>query len=453
LVASLARAVPTARTSTLARALGAWLALPALASLALPTPEARAADEARVVALHLEGAEPSKLEAAIVAALPEGVTLVTTKALDAEAAKKGHKGALGAGLDRDDARRAQALERFGSAARELGARAVVLARAYVEKGKPKVRLVFLDVASGEVVVDQVVDYPTDRAAREAALESALASARERLAPPKPEAPVAPPPSTPAPPKPAESPPDAAESRARPHGGALLVLDLSFQLVGRTFEYNDALSTGLRRYEVVPAPMLRGAAELYPAASTKLPVLRDLGVYGVYENALATGSATRDGAPIGTTWLRGQGGLRLRVKPLGDEGLALGARGGFSYYLFALAPPTAELAAQAPSVEQWSVRGGLDLRVPAGPVAFELGGGYHGVVASWGLPSQFRGNEVGGIDLSAAFAVPLPLGLEARLAGEYQRYFYAFRPEPGDPYVAGGALDQQLGVRLGLGFHH
>ena len=43
------------------------------------------------------------------------------------------------------------------------------------------------------------------------------------------------------------------------------------------------------------------------------------------------------------------------------------------------------------------------------------------------------------------------GWEARLVGDYERYFYSFKPEPGDEYVAGGALDQFYGGRLAVAY--
>jgi len=42
---------------------------------------------------------------------------------------------------------------------------------------------------------------------------------------------------------------------------------------------------------------------------------------------------------------------------------------------------------------------------------------------------------------------------AVLTGRYTRYFATFHPEVGDPYVAGGALDEQLQVSLGVRYAH
>ena len=42
-------------------------------------------------------------------------------------------------------------------------------------------------------------------------------------------------------------------------------------------------------------------------------------------------------------------------------------------------------------------------------------------------------------------------VEVSLDVLYQRFFYNLAPVPGDPYVAGGALDQMITVSLGLAY--
>jgi hypothetical protein len=46
---------------------------------------------------------------------------------------------------------------------------------------------------------------------------------------------------------------------------------------------------------------------------------------------------------------------------------------------------------------------------------------------------------------------LPAGFETRAGVEYTRFFSTFKPEPGDSYVAGGALDQYLALRVGIAY--
>jgi hypothetical protein len=52
---------------------------------------------------------------------------------------------------------------------------------------------------------------------------------------------------------------------------------------------------------------------------------------------------------------------------------------------------------------------------------------------------------------AASSVTLGRGFEARLWLDYARWFYDMNPEPGDAYVAGGALDEMLTVLVGVAY--
>jgi hypothetical protein len=70
------------------------------------------------------------------------------------------------------------------------------------------------------------------------------------------------------------------------------------------------------------------------------------------------------------------------------------------------------------------------------------------LAAGALLERFRDGSVGGMDLSVGVALPIKAGFEARLGFNYTRYFYSFYPNPGDPYIAGGALDEYIGFEIG-----
>jgi hypothetical protein len=52
---------------------------------------------------------------------------------------------------------------------------------------------------------------------------------------------------------------------------------------------------------------------------------------------------------------------------------------------------------------------------------------------------------------AAYALGWTRGLEARITVDLRRYVFAMNPEVGDTHVAGGAVDQYVGVNLGFGY--
>ncbi|MDP9152421.1 MAG: hypothetical protein M3O36_21050, partial [Myxococcota bacterium] len=92
---------------------------------------------------------------------------------------------------------------------------------------------------------------------------------------------------------------------------------------------------------------------------------------------------------------------------------------------------------------------LDARAPFGRLAGFAALGYRLVLEGGPVEKRFRGSSVNGVDAQIGAGFAVGTGWELRLAAEYDRYFYGFKPRPGDPFVAGGALDQFFAVRLGV----
>jgi hypothetical protein len=129
---------------------------------------------------------------------------------------------------------------------------------------------------------------------------------------------------------------------------------------------------------------------------------------------------------------------------------LGITGGLNFNTFTFDAPGA-LGDSAPSVTYVALRGGVDARIPFWRMALLLDAGYDGALSAGAVHDRFTGAKVGGLDAGAGFAILIASGFEARLTAHYTRYFYSFDPVPGDPYVAGGALDQLLGLGIGVAY--
>ena len=114
-----------------------------------------------------------------------------------------------------------------------------------------------------------------------------------------------------------------------------------------------------------------------------------------------------------------------------------------------------IAGEVASVHYQYLRLGADLRADLGAVALVGGLGYRANVGAGEVYDRFtptnRGTQgdasIGAIDLSGGLGVEIMSGVEGRFVAEYARYFYSFEPVPGDQYIAGGALDQFLSLRL------
>jgi hypothetical protein len=211
---------------------------------------------------------------------------------------------------------------------------------------------------------------------------------------------------------------------------------------RRLRYNDDLDQRLR-----PSDLVANAVGV-SASWRPLSRLKALSLVGRGELAVGVnGSRTPDGMEYAThssEWSLGAGFdlpiTRVRagiVAAFGEQRFSIGD------------DPTMELV---PDVTYRYVRGGLVVEAPLGPrwdVTFSAGWrrllGLGGMTdASW-----FPRATGAGIDGSAgiAFHVTPWLDVQARL--DLRRYFFAMHPEPGDPWIAGGATDQYFGGALGL----
>ncbi|WP_437999755.1 hypothetical protein WMF26_07430 [Sorangium sp. So ce185] len=235
------------------------------------------------------------------------------------------------------------------------------------------------------------------------------------------------------------------------GTELFSAGVDLEIAGRTLSYTDLLSENLRTYEVLGVPMPSLRAELYPLARSALPVLRDLGIALSYARAVGLDSEGGGGASVSTSFSRLHAGLKGRYRPAGQAGPVLFASGGLCWTDFDVAP-TGDPSRDAAAVSYVALRLGADGRLPVGPVALEAGAGYQAPLSMGALASYFREPSAGGVDLRVAVAVPFAPGLEARAGASYARFFYDFDAEPGDPYIAGGALDQLFAAHLGVAYY-
>jgi hypothetical protein len=246
--------------------------------------------------------------------------------------------------------------------------------------------------------------------------------------------------------------DADRSPARPaeitRASALASVGLSFQAGSRNFSYVDRLTPTLRPYDLSAAPMAAVDAELYPAARAGMPVLKDLGATVDYAQAFGLASTDSNGTKVNTSWNAFDLGLHQRI-PIGSAVLG-GLHGGYgeiAYSFRGTLPTTAEL----PGVQYRFVRAGVDARASIGSVSVYAYGSYLDVLSTGLVGTYFARASVGGVEARLGAAYPLGHGFEAFLEASYTRFFYTLNPQPGDPYVAGGALDQMSHASLGVAY--
>lgn len=434
-----------------------------LAFVGVLWPMAALAADGKSVAVFIEGGDAGSVADEIEGVLPPELRLIERKTF-ADALKKNGAGQLGNAIAVKGGLRDKVLGRVQKAMEAVGADAAIVGRVRLGRAGKEVWLVWLS-ADGDVKVDQAVGLRGGSSDRQAGMHEALDGPAKALVPP----PEAPPQDTggtgtgtgsgPEGGDKADPDKDKDEDAGKPKGKrtvnnagtSLFMLTAAYEAGGRLVAFSDPITLNIRPYQVLGAPMIHAAGEVYPAAPSGITVLKDIGLTARFSMALGLSSATEDGsASTGNTWIRFRGGLKWRFLPGSDKGPILALTGDYGMDIFSFDDAGA-LASSVPSVEYQYLRAGGEVRLPIGPVAFELGGGYRGLLAV-GQPSErFTNTQAFGFDASAGFVVMLPAGFEARLSADYTRVFYSFTPELGDAYVAGGMVDEMLGARIGVAY--
>ncbi len=220
--------------------------------------------------------------------------------------------------------------------------------------------------------------------------------------------------------------------------ALLLVGARIEAGARHFSYVDRLTSTLRDYDLGAVPLVSVNAAVYPLARTSIPVLKGLGATFDYALALGLKSTDSSGASVSTGWSSFDVGVRERI-PLGRL-VTLGLHGGYGEIGYSF-QSTLGATAQLPDVHYRFIEGGLDGEVSFAGFSVYASGGYLGVLSTGTLGTYFPRATVGGIEGRVGVARELGHGFEVSLEAGYTRFFYAMNPEPGDPYVAGGALDE------------
>lgn len=436
---------------SLSRLLVALAGAPSLVALLASDAAAQAPPTSRhKVTVYSEGSRASESTDLLKSALPETADVASSDDFKKALAKQGQKLPLGLTITLDSKRKPM-VTKIGKALAELGAEAGLIGFVRPKRaGGQEVLVLVIEPNKEEPSIEKAVTL--GQGSTKADIDAVLKDLVDAWKPAPTTEPVKPEGGGD---KPEEKKEDTSVDEGewvRPknvYGHEIFGINASFDIGGRFFSYNDAITSNLRDYDVFGQPGVSARVEVFPLAPLGIVVLRDIGLTGEFRMAPGLSSQTKDGRTVDTQWLRFGGGLRYRV-PLGDKEkpFVLAARGGFVRDGFTLTSDDATLQQEVPSVEYNLIKGGLDGRFPIGPIAITAFGDYLGAIAAGEVYDRFTEPSIGGIDVGLGLTVPIVYGLELRLQGEYVRWFYAFAPVVGDAYVAGGALDQNIHIELG-----
>ena len=236
-------------------------------------------------------------------------------------------------------------------------------------------------------------------------------------------------------------PHAARGESSP---PLFRIGAAFQGGSRHFTYVDRLTATLRPYDLWFAPMAVVQGEIDPFARSGSPWLERLGLAGDYARAFGVSSEDSAGARVSSNWQAFHIDLRERI-PIGPS-ILLGAHAGYGGIDFSF-DGKVDSTSHLPGVAYRFVRVGADGQGRIGDFIVYAEASYLAVQSTGAMGDLFPRESVGGVEAHAGVTRPLGRSLDVTLDLAYTRFFYNFRPQPGDADVAGGALESD-GLRLG-----
>lgn len=243
-------------------------------------------------------------------------------------------------------------------------------------------------------------------------------------------------------------------------GGKLELSAGLRIYSRHLSYTDDVFHQLQRYDLSATPSVAAELTYYPLAG-RSGVAGRLGLAAGFCLSPGLDSTTSAGGtlPSSASEWRVGGRYRARAGFLDRAGVSLLAGLDYGRQSFSIEDGETMAKPPIPSVAYSWLRPSVELARAVGPLGAELDLGYRFVMRKGQIATQayFPHAHVAAVDGRLALRYPLPAdlvrvsGLTADLALDVERYFYSLHPEPGDPWIAGGALDQYVGVSLGVSY--
>jgi hypothetical protein len=429
---------------------------------------AAAPDPNRVV-IYVEGTDAKFVRQDILSALPDSMKVADQAKTEAALSGAGIKGQLPEVLA-DEGKRKKVAPKLAKIATKLGAGGILVANVPKSKGDRDIAVLVVRDKT-EVSFETVTIGKKEGSGSRATKWQTLIAATLESAEPEPEPEPKPEPKKVAkaskaeePPPPAEEPveekraarePERDAGAAEPpakhpkskYDQALIVAGVAYAAGTRGFSYTDPVTNNLRPYDVANRPGIAASLEIYPLARSKNAILPDLALTGRMTRAFAFDSSTTGGQGASTTWQDVEIGLRGRIHT-GTAGKAplIGVGAAFASSVFDFG--STAVARDLPSVRYKMLRLEVDGRIPIDSFAILAAASYLPVLDAAPMNDRFSRASIRGVGGRLGVAARALPWLEGRLEFRYDHIFYKLLPEPGDAYVAGGALDQRLAITLG-----
>jgi hypothetical protein len=247
----------------------------------------------------------------------------------------------------------------------------------------------------------------------------------------------------------EEAPKEPSTPSVPSGRPWLDFELGMGGLNRNLTFSQNVTPGLLAYKLGVGPIAVANVVIYPLDPLVGGVLGNIGLEIAIQQGFAISSTlTSNGMSTSFPSVVHDyaGGARYRIPFAADDDVYLSATAGEDAFTFTGRSATNVL--ESPDTIYHYVRPGLGLHLAiAGGLSVALGGGYR-VVLNHGGPqfhsSQFfpRSN-VAGADAELELRYALSPRFQVRAGLEWRRYWFALNTQPGDTFVAQGAVDQSF----------
>ena len=233
-----------------------------------------------------------------------------------------------------------------------------------------------------------------------------------------------------------------------HANATWIFNVGLEWARRDLQYSDPWAGPLRSHVAPGMAVYSLGGELYPGATTGTPVMKDIGLVARFADSLPFETTATNGQTARGGFRRYAAGFRGRIRA-GDkkESPLLGVEATYGMWQMAFTGPD-QVVDEAPSVAYGHLRAGVDGRFPFGSFALLGGAGYMLVTSAGRFGDRFPHASVGGVDALLGGTWNVAGSIELKLLVSYARFFSSANPEPGDRYIAGGALDQYFTASFG-----
>ena len=233
----------------------------------------------------------------------------------------------------------------------------------------------------------------------------------------------------------------------------LILEASLGMNGfsRQLTFSGDSMGRSRDYRLSAALALAASFEWHVWALSPEAFLTRFSLTASGEKSLGLTSVDSAGKKYDTTAYRYDVGARYAL-PLGEYS-DLGAAVGYGVSVFALSPTGSDPPSAVPDTSYRYARVG-----PVGKIgitrafSLQLGASYLFILDSGAIssPRFYPRLTVSGLEGTVAFVYRLTGALDVQVMGEVHRFSYKLGSQPGDAFVATGAVDQYLAASLRLG---